>query len=148
MVHSGKWCLPATCTGGNQGPWEKSQCSGSHQLWSKHPSIFGTCNTVQFSFLYCWHTDNNLCGRGICCWKRSGDVPQGTGYLMEETRSIFQQVMSAVYSFYQRHVAHHDIKLENIIFDGASKVKLCDFGVATQLAEGKMLEDICSSLLY
>lgn len=67
---------------------------------------------------------------------------------MEETRSIFQQVMSAVYSFYQRHVAHHDIKLENIIFDGASKVKLCDFGVATQLAEGKMLEDICSSLLY
>lgn len=64
----------------------------------------------------------------------------------EEARPIFQQVVSTAHFLHQRHTAHRDIKLENILIDGAGK--LCGFGMATQLAEGQMLEKFCGSLLY
>ncbi|KAL1771383.1 sperm motility kinase W, partial [Sigmodon hispidus] len=70
-------------------------------------------------------------------------------YLEEEkARLIFKQVVSGVHYLHQRHIAHRDIKLENIIIDRAGKVKLCDFGLAIQLTEGQMLEEICGSFLY
>ncbi|KAK7796541.1 hypothetical protein U0070_010861 [Myodes glareolus] len=71
------------------------------------------------------------------------------GHLKEqEARPIFQQVVSAVHFLHQRCIAHRDIKLENILIDGYGKVKLCDFGLAIQLAEGQMLKKVCGSLLY
>ncbi|XP_040588502.1 sperm motility kinase-like [Mesocricetus auratus] len=66
----------------------------------------------------------------------------------EEARPIFQQVASAVHYLHQRRIAHRDIKLENILIDNAGNIKLCDFGLAAQLAEGQMLEDVCGTLLY
>ncbi|KAK7828501.1 hypothetical protein U0070_009010 [Myodes glareolus] len=66
----------------------------------------------------------------------------------QEARPIFQQVVSAVHFLHQRCIAHRDIKLENILIDGYGKVKLCDFGLAIQLAEGQMLKTVCGSLLY
>ncbi|KAL1780435.1 sperm motility kinase W, partial [Sigmodon hispidus] len=66
----------------------------------------------------------------------------------EEARLIFRQVVSAVHFLHQRRIAHRDIKLENILVDAAGNAKLCDFGMAIQIREGQMLEDICGSLLY
>ncbi|KAL1764214.1 sperm motility kinase W, partial [Sigmodon hispidus] len=66
----------------------------------------------------------------------------------EEARPIFKQVVSGVHYLHQRHIAHRDIKLENILIDRAGKVKLCDFGLAIQFTEGQMLEEVCGSLLY
>ncbi|XP_057650306.1 sperm motility kinase-like [Chionomys nivalis] len=66
----------------------------------------------------------------------------------QEARPIFQQVVSAVHFLHQRRIAHRDIKLENILIDGDGNVKLCDFGMAIQLAEGQKLEELCGSLLY
>ncbi|KAM7318563.1 hypothetical protein ACRRTK_021675 [Alexandromys fortis] len=66
----------------------------------------------------------------------------------QEARPIFQQVVSAVHFLHQRRIAHRDIKLENIFIDGDGNVKLCDFGLAIQLAEGQKLEELCGSLLY
>ena len=66
----------------------------------------------------------------------------------QEARPIFQQVVSAVHFLHQRRIAHRDIKLENILIDGDGNVKLCDFGMAIQLAEGQKLEEICGSLHY
>ncbi|XP_051062787.1 putative sperm motility kinase W [Phodopus roborovskii] len=66
----------------------------------------------------------------------------------EEARPLFQQVVSAVYFLHQRHIVHRDIKLENILLDAAGNAKLCDFGMATKVTEGQMLEEICGSLLY
>ncbi|KAL1764088.1 sperm motility kinase W, partial [Sigmodon hispidus] len=57
-------------------------------------------------------------------------------------------VVSGVHYLHQRHIAHRDIKLENILIDRAGKVKLCDFGLAIQFTEGQMLEEVCGSLLY
>ncbi|KAM7318871.1 hypothetical protein ACRRTK_021984 [Alexandromys fortis] len=66
----------------------------------------------------------------------------------QEARPIFQQVVSAVYFLHQRRIAHRDIKLKNILIDGDGNVKLCDFGLAVQLAEGQMLNRVCGSLKY
>ncbi|XP_013206481.1 LOW QUALITY PROTEIN: sperm motility kinase-like, partial [Microtus ochrogaster] len=66
----------------------------------------------------------------------------------QEARPIFQQVISAVHFLHLRRIAHCDIKLENILIDGDGNVKLCDFGMAIQLAEGQKVEELCGSLLY
>ncbi|KAM7328683.1 hypothetical protein ACRRTK_012775 [Alexandromys fortis] len=66
----------------------------------------------------------------------------------QEARPIFRQVVSGVHFLHQRRIAHRDIKLENILIDGGGNVKLCDFGLAIQLAEGQKLEELCGSLLY
>ncbi|XP_076413206.1 putative sperm motility kinase W [Peromyscus maniculatus bairdii] len=66
----------------------------------------------------------------------------------DEARPIFQQVISGVHFLHQKRIAHCDIKLENILIDGAGNVKLCDFGMARQLAEGQMLEEFWGTLLY
>ena len=71
------------------------------------------------------------------------------GYLKEdEARPIFLQVVSAVYFLHKRHIAHCDIKLENILIDTAGYIKLCEFGMAIQLKERKMLKKVCGTLLY
>ena len=66
----------------------------------------------------------------------------------QEARPIFQQVVSAVHFLHQRRIAHRDTKLKNILIDRDGNIKLCDFGMAIQLAEGQMLKELCGSLLY
>ncbi|XP_006998065.3 putative sperm motility kinase W [Peromyscus maniculatus bairdii] len=77
------------------------------------------------------------------------DLFLGDSILKEDdTRPIFQQVVSGVHFLHQKRIAHRDIKLENILIDRAGNVKLCDFGMARQLAEGQMLEEFCGTLFY
>ncbi|XP_059137390.1 putative sperm motility kinase W [Peromyscus eremicus] len=66
----------------------------------------------------------------------------------DEVRPIFQQVVSGVHFLHQKRIAHRDIKLENVLIDGAGNVKLCDFGMSRQLAEGQMLKEFCGTLVY
>ncbi|XP_015846268.3 putative sperm motility kinase W [Peromyscus maniculatus bairdii] len=66
----------------------------------------------------------------------------------DEARPIFQQVVSGVHFLHQKRIAHRDIKLENILIDRAGNVKLCDFGMARQLADGQMLEEFGGTLDY
>ncbi|XP_052600828.1 putative sperm motility kinase W [Peromyscus californicus insignis] len=66
----------------------------------------------------------------------------------DEVRPIFQQVVSGVHFLHQKRIAHRDIKLENILIDGAGNVKLCDFGMSRELAEGQMLKEFCGTLVY
>ncbi|XP_036023049.1 sperm motility kinase-like [Onychomys torridus] len=74
---------------------------------------------------------------------------RGKDFLKEnEARPIFQQVVSGVHFLHQKRIAHRDIKLENILIDRAGNIKLCDFGMARQLAEGQMLEDFYGTLVY
>ena len=74
---------------------------------------------------------------------------EDTDSLMEnEARPILQQIVSAVHFLHKRLIAHRDIKLENILLDIAGNVKLCDFGLAIQLKEGQILEEVCGTLEY
>ncbi|GAB1301186.1 Putative sperm motility kinase W [Apodemus speciosus] len=95
-----------------------------------------TLTTTYVIMEYVAGEDLERCLRALGCLKEEEAVP------------IFQQVVSAIHFLHQRHIAHRDIKLENILVDAAGNVKLCDFGMAIKVTEGQMLEDICGSLLY
>ncbi|XP_036032661.1 LOW QUALITY PROTEIN: putative sperm motility kinase W [Onychomys torridus] len=66
----------------------------------------------------------------------------------DEARPIFNQIVSGVHFLHQKRIAHRDIKLENVLIDGAGNVKLCDFGMSRELAEGQMLEEFYGTLFY
>lgn len=48
----------------------------------------------------------------------------------EEARFYFQQIISAVSFCEKQHVAHRDLKLENVLLDEDGKVKISDFGLS------------------
>lgn len=51
---------------------------------------------------------------------------------------MLQQFLSAVDFLHKNHVAHRDLKLDNIVLDGSTppRIKLCDFGFAKNWDEG------------
>ncbi|XP_052610465.1 putative sperm motility kinase W [Peromyscus californicus insignis] len=98
--------------------------------------MIDTLSTTYVIMEYVAGEDLESCLRALGCLKE------------EEARGIFRQVVSAVHFLHQRHIAHRDIKLENILVDAAGNAKLCDFGMAIEITEGQMLQEICGSLLY
>lgn len=47
----------------------------------------------------------------------------------------FKQLFEAIHHCHSRNIAHRDIKLENVVVDATSKVKLVDFGLSINLTE-------------
>lgn len=85
----------------------------------------------------------NVAGKDLEIFLRDID------YLLEEkTKPIFQQVLSAVHYLNERRVDHSDLKPENNLIDNAWNIKFCDFKVAAQQEEWKMLEEVCGTLAF
>ncbi|XP_007646992.2 sperm motility kinase 2B-like [Cricetulus griseus] len=71
------------------------------------------------------------------------------GSLQEsETRRLFTQIVLAMQYCHVNHIAHRDIKANNILLDCRGNAKLCDFGLATKVTPGQKLRDFCGTLLY
>ncbi|KAK7820044.1 hypothetical protein U0070_022576 [Myodes glareolus] len=101
--------------------------------------VFHAINTLQTTYLIMEY----LKGKDLVMLIREvGSLKE------EEARPIINQLASAVHFLHQRWIVHRDIKLENILLGEGSKVKLCDFGLATQLTEGQMLEELWGTLPY
>jgi serine/threonine protein kinase len=71
------------------------------------------------------------------------------GYLSDEDAlSAFQQLVYALYFCHRQGIAHRDLKLENILLDAKGRLKLADFGMASLMTPGSLLETSCGSPNY
>lgn len=64
-------------------------------------------------------------------------IKQQKGIEENECRDYFIQVINAISYMHKQGLAHRDIKPENLLIDGDNNIKLCDFGGAVKIEEGK-----------
>ncbi|KAF7208702.1 NUAK family SNF1-like kinase 2 [Nothobranchius furzeri] len=65
-----------------------------------------------------------------------------------DARHFFRQVVSAVHYCHQNGIVHRDLKLENILLDANSNVKIADFGLSNLYHGDEFLQTFCGSPLY
>ena len=66
----------------------------------------------------------------------------------DESRLIFQQLISAIEGLHADKYAHRDLKPENILFDGNMNIRLIDFGLANIIRDSQTLKTACGSPNY
>ncbi|CEP18858.1 hypothetical protein [Parasitella parasitica] len=74
----------------------------------------------------------------------------GVGMEEYKVKIIFDQIAHAIAFLHKRGIVHRDIKLENIIMCDRKTltVKLCDFGLSTNLRTNKPLNTSCGTIMY
>lgn len=65
-----------------------------------------------------------------------------------KSKQVFKQIVSAVSFCHYNKVVHRDIKLENILLDKESNIKLADFGLSEIVEDGQFLKTQCGSPRY
>lgn len=65
-----------------------------------------------------------------------------------DTKHIFRQVLYGLAHCHCRSVMHRDIKLDNILLDAKSNIKICDFGIAKIIGRGVKTREQCGTPAY
>lgn len=70
--------------------------------------------------------------------------------LTEKTaKYLFKQIMDAINYMHSQNICHRDIKLENILIDLSSTIKICDFGVGKFISKDNLiLQNQCGTPVY
>eukprot|EP00915_Cephaloidophora_sp_WS-2016_P006508 GHVH01008788.1.p1 GENE.GHVH01008788.1~~GHVH01008788.1.p1 ORF type:complete len:938 (+),score=110.21 GHVH01008788.1:370-2814(+) len=109
---------------------------------SNHPHIvriYELQDTATELFLF-----NEFCSGGelfdyICKKRRLSE---------SESRSFFQQLISALCYCHCNSIVHRDLKPENIMLNEKRTLKLCDFGLSNFNEDGRFLRTFCGSPNY
>jgi len=65
-----------------------------------------------------------------------------------EALFIFQQIISGIDYCHQHLICHRDLKPENILLDMDNNIKIADFGMASLMRKGSLLNTSCGSPHY
>ncbi|XP_051872057.1 testis-specific serine/threonine-protein kinase 5-like [Pristis pectinata] len=79
---------------------------------------------------------------------RTADRSQAVGLREAEAQQMFQQLVGAVYHCHTKHIAHRDLKCENVLLDEKGCVKLTDFGLASKCSKNSLMSTFCGSIPY
>uniref|UniRef100_A0A915CX43 Uncharacterized protein n=1 Tax=Ditylenchus dipsaci TaxID=166011 RepID=A0A915CX43_9BILA len=99
-----------------------------------HPSIVSFCQASQIAPKQTNHGRAEfLLLTELCSGGPLLNVLQKKVFSAEQICKIFHAAANAVHHMHDRNppITHRDIKIENLLFDSAGFVKLCDFGSAT-----------------
>ncbi|EGW02391.1 Sperm motility kinase [Cricetulus griseus] len=66
----------------------------------------------------------------------------------EQAQHFFTQLVCAVHYCHENGIVHRDIKLDNILLDDKGNIKLCEFGLVTQVTSGQGTNGFCGTLEY
>lgn len=66
----------------------------------------------------------------------------------EEAYQIFRQIIIGVEYCHNNLICHRDLKPENLLLDRNNNIKIADFGMASLMEEGTLLETSCGSPHY
>eukprot|EP00051_Salpingoeca_urceolata_P004899 m.68699 g.68699 ORF g.68699 m.68699 type:complete len:739 (+) comp13921_c0_seq2:375-2591(+) len=65
-----------------------------------------------------------------------------------ETRKFVRQIISALEFCHDKGVVHRDLKLENLLLDGAGNIKVTDFGFSNMFREDHLMSTFVGSPSY
>ena len=65
-----------------------------------------------------------------------------------DTKHIFRQILYGLAHCHCRSVMHRDIKLDNILLDSNSNIKICDFGISKIIGRGVIIKEQCGTPAY
>ncbi|OHT16732.1 CAMK family protein kinase [Tritrichomonas foetus] len=75
-------------------------------------------------------------------------IIDNNGFSEKEAKKLFKNIFLAVKYIHSKSIVHRDIKLENIIITEKGKLKLIDFGLASELNKCKDSKNLCGTALY
>lgn len=79
-------------------------------------------------------------------------VLEGGTYSEETARACFKQLMEGVQYMHRAHVAHRDLKLENLVLvqpHDITRIRIIDFGLAKRdLSDAMRMRTICGTPQY
>eukprot|EP01117_Protostelium_nocturnum_P018243 TRINITY_DN759_c1_g1_i1.p1 TRINITY_DN759_c1_g1~~TRINITY_DN759_c1_g1_i1.p1 ORF type:complete len:682 (+),score=128.57 TRINITY_DN759_c1_g1_i1:235-2280(+) len=75
-------------------------------------------------------------------------IQRTNGVSEEESHTLFQQILAAIYYCHKDNIVHRDIKHKNIMVTKDKKIKLIDFGLSNFLSDGKLGATFCGTPAY
>lgn len=132
----------------DQGSRDKKQAHRELRVLSRvqHPSVLEAMEVVETS-LYSQLVTELLDGESLRAYTQ-----RQPNHRLEESaaQNLYQQVVEGISFCHDRLVVHRDLKLENLLLDkSAERVKIIDFGFATQVAtRSTKLRAFCGTPSY
>lgn len=83
-----------------------------------------------------------ICGDLLSFIRKRGKVSE------QIAKVIFKQVIEGLKYIHNKKIVHRDIKLDNILIDLDSTVKICDFGVSKKVSMNTIMYDHCGTPAY